>query len=96
MHGAIDVAEQSIQAVSKEILERHSDELEFFKKSRDVDTFGRLENLIRASFPRISYTEAVDILSRYGERIQWGESLSTENERFLANHFNGYGNFSSL
>jgi len=59
-----------------------------------VDHIKTLEHVRDSEFIRITYTEAVDILSKSGKKFEfptdWGEELQTEHERFLADeHFKG-------
>ncbi|KAH8673470.1 asparaginyl-tRNA synthetase-like protein [Xylariales sp. PMI_506] len=48
----------------------------------------RWKGLVQESWPRITYTEAIDILRSAGEPFEveprWGDDLRTEHERFLA------------
>jgi len=58
----------------------------------DKELVGRLEFVINNAFERITYTRAVDILLKSGEKfefpVSWGIDLQTEHERFLVErHF---------
>ena len=53
----------------------------------DRDT-SQLEK-IKAPFPRISYTEAVDILNDKGESFEWGGDFGGSDETVISQHFNG-------
>jgi asparaginyl-tRNA synthetase len=53
-------------------------------------------DLVHASqnpFTRITYTQAVELLNAHpaapGSGVQWGNGLGTEQEKWLASHFNG-------
>jgi asparaginyl-tRNA synthetase len=51
-----------------------------------------LEKIVASQFQRLSYTEAVEILERSGEKfefpVSWGTDLQAEHERFLTEkHF---------
>ncbi|KAI1851417.1 hypothetical protein JX266_003492 [Neoarthrinium moseri] len=50
----------------------------------------RWKGIMREKWPRITYTEAIDILTASKERFEqqpvWGQDLRTEHERFLAMH----------
>lgn len=50
----------------------------------------RWEGLMAPSWPRISYTEAIDILSSCPQQFKtspsWGAGLQAEHERFIADH----------
>lgn len=58
----------------------------------DVVT-GRWEGLMQDSWPRITYTEAVDLLQQKSDRLSlkaaWGMGLQTEHEKFLADYVGG-------
>ena len=43
---------------------------------------------IKAPFPRISYTEAVDILNDKGESFEWGGDFGGGDETVISQHFN--------
>jgi asparaginyl-tRNA synthetase len=58
----------------------------------DKDLLERLRFVVENDFVRLTYTEAVDILSKCGETftypVYWGCDLQTEHERFLTEkHF---------
>ena len=57
----------------------------------ELQTLGRdtsrLE-AVAAPFPRISYTEAVEILRQAGEDFTWGEDFGAPHETIISEHFN--------
>ena len=59
----------------------------FFNKWVDETAISTLECIVNSSFERMTYTEAVDILTRSGESfefpVQWGLDLQSEHERYL-------------
>ena len=61
------------------------------KCAAELQTLGRdtsrLET-IAAPFPRISYTEAVEILRQSGEDFPWGEDFGAPHETIISEHFN--------
>lgn len=59
-------------------LERCSEELKVLERDTSV-----LEG-IRTPFPRISYTEAIEILQAEGSEITWGKDLGAADESLLA------------
>ena len=92
IHGDIDVAEALIKYLIADILKNCLDEIEFFNKFIDKTLRERLEQVVEKPFVRISYTEAVEILKKSGEKFEfpivWGEGLQSEHERFLTEkHF---------
>lgn len=48
----------------------------------------RLEK-IKAPFPRITYTEAVDILNKNGVEFEWGGDFGGGDETIISEHFDG-------
>lgn len=62
--------------------------MDFFAQFINPDVKTRLQNLVKADFGRVTYTEAVDILQKSKEKfefpVQWGIDLQTEHERYLA------------
>ncbi len=38
-------------------------------------------------FPKVTYDEAIDILKESGERIEWGDDISSTREKMLLEHF---------
>ena len=92
IHGDIDVAEALIKYLVSDILKNCPDEIEFFNKFVDKTLRERLEHVVEKPFVRVSYTEAVEILQKSGEKFEfpivWGEGLQSEHERFLTEkHF---------
>lgn len=49
--------------------------------------FDRLNNILNNDFGRVTYSDAVDILKKSGEKfeypVEWGMDLQTEHERYL-------------
>jgi asparaginyl-tRNA synthetase len=62
-------------------LENCADELEVLER----DT-SKLEH-IKAPFPRISYTEAVEVLQQKGSKVEWGQDLGAPDEAALTEDF---------
>lgn len=61
------------------------------KCANELRTLGRevakLE-AVKLPFPRISYTEAVEILKQAGEEFEWGDDFGAPHETIISNHFN--------
>ena len=69
--------EEMIEYVVHRCIERRSAELAVLE--RDV---AKLES-IRAPFPRIDYSDAVETLKAKGSAVQWGDDLGAEDESLL-------------
>ena len=88
------LATDYIKYLIEDILEYCADELEFLSSRDDVADNHRdiLKHVSNSRFQKISYTEAVDILRKSGEKFEyapeWGKDLQTEHERYLTEkHF---------
>ena len=83
-----DLAEDLLKHVFAVVLEQCEDDMAFFEQRIDDTVITRLRTVIDASFERIDYGEAIDILSNCGEKFEfpviWGQDLQSEHERYLA------------
>ncbi len=83
-----DLAEQLLKAISTAVLNERTDDMEFFNQRVDKTCLSRLENISNSEFCRMSYTEAVDILTNCKKKfeypVHWGVDLQSEHERYLA------------
>lgn len=83
----MDLAEEMVKYIINYVMENAPEEMEFFNKFIDKTLFERLNNVISSDFARVTYTEAVDILQKSGEKfeyeVKWGIDLQTEHERYL-------------
>ena len=82
-----DLAEDFLKGIFAEVLRRHPDDMAFFRDRIDRSVIDRLENVIDATFQRIEYSQAVEILQASGTRfefpVEWGRDLQSEHERYL-------------
>ena len=87
LEGDMDLAEDFIQFLVKDVLENNEGDLEIFAKFVDKGLRQRLEGLVGGGFQRMSYTEAVEQLIVSGQKfdypVQWGANLQSEHERYL-------------
>ncbi|MBM4172526.1 MAG: asparagine--tRNA ligase [Ignavibacteria bacterium] len=77
----MDLAEEFIEYIIQTVLKEMKEEL----KELERDTTN-LEKVVRP-FPRISYSEAVEILKRKGVDFQWGNDLGGTDETFIGEEF---------
>ena len=87
-------AEQYVKYCLAYVIKNCKEDLEFFDSFIAKGLVERLTKIANASFHRISYTDAINILQKSGKSfeypVQWELGLQTEHERFLAeHHFNG-------
>jgi asparaginyl-tRNA synthetase len=81
LDGLMDLAEDFITYIVQRVLENRRDELEVLE--RDLS---KLEN-IKKPFPRITYSEAVDILKKANKEIEWGEDFGGDEETVISESF---------
>ncbi|MDD4238232.1 MAG: asparagine--tRNA ligase [Desulfotomaculaceae bacterium] len=86
------LAEDMLKSTISYVLEHCSEEMNFFNSFVDKSLLDRLGNIVRAKFGHITYSEAIEILKKSGERFEyppeWGFDLQTEHERYITeNHF---------
>jgi len=77
----MDLAEEFVEYVVQRTLEERREELKVLER----DT-SKLENIQRP-FPRITYTEAVDILNNAGHEFEWGGDFGAPDETLIAEKF---------
>ncbi|MEM9080962.1 MAG: asparagine--tRNA ligase [Verrucomicrobiota bacterium] len=90
--GDMDLAEEFVRAMVREVVEEMPEDFGLFAKFVDKELEGRLRQVLEKPFVRVSYTEAVEILEGCGEKFEypvaWGENLQSEHERYLTEkHF---------
>ena len=77
----MEVAEELVAYVVERVLERRGEELKVLER----DT-ASLEN-VKTPFPRITYTQAIDLLKDKKEGVEWGGDLGGEDETIVSDNF---------
>lgn len=90
----MQLAEEMVKYVIEYVLKQAPEEMAFFDKFVDKGILKRMEQLVSATFERMTYTEAIEILLASGKKfdnaVSWGIDLSTEHERYLTDeHIKG-------
>ena len=91
----MDLAEDMLKYVLRLVMDTCPDELDLFNRFVDKGLRERLEHVASSDFVRITYTEAIGILSEATKKgakfeypVEWGSDLQTEHERYLTEkHF---------
>jgi asparaginyl-tRNA synthetase len=87
LQGDMDLAEEVVKYLVRDIRDNCRDDLELFAKFVDKELLARLEFVIERPFQRISYEEAVDLLRQSGVKfefpVEYGLNLQSEHERWL-------------
>ncbi|MFN8543704.1 MAG: asparagine--tRNA ligase [Candidatus Binatia bacterium] len=77
----MDLAEDFLVHVARRVRERRAAELAVL--GRDLAALDRIQK----PFPRITYTEAIDLLRAKGVAIAWGDDLGGDEETTLSSQF---------
>jgi len=88
----MDLAEEFLKYLVKWALEHCMDDLQFLNDLYDKELIERLKSVIDVEFERLTYTEAIEILQKSGQKfefkVDWGVDLQSEHERYLVEkHF---------
>jgi asparaginyl-tRNA synthetase len=92
LEGNMDLGEELIRELTAYAMETCTDDLALFGKWVDKTLMATLENIAQSDYIRLPYREAVEILSRSGQKFEYeigfGKDLQTEHERYLTEqHF---------
>jgi len=79
----MDLCEGLIKHILHKVIKENKEELKILE--RDVK---KLEPSLKEKFPRITYSEALDILKKKGMKVEWGKDLRTIEEEKLMNDYN--------
>ncbi len=83
----MDVAEDMMKYVINYVLKELPEEMEFFNKFIDEGILDRLKNIVDSKFERMTYTDAVEMLEKSGEKfefpVKWGIDLQSEHEQYI-------------
>ncbi len=83
----MDVAEEFLKYIFSDVLENCAEDMDFFNTWISKGLIENLQKIIKSDFKRISYTEAIDELTRAKAKfefpVKWGADLQSEHEKFL-------------
>lgn len=89
----MDLVEDFVKHITREVLELCREDLEMFDKTVEAGLIKRLENVLEAPFERLTYRRAIAILnehiasgqaSHFEEKdLHFGTDLASEHERYL-------------
>jgi len=89
----MDTAEEFLKYIFSYILESCPDDMDFFNTRISKGVIDNLENISKSSFKRITYTEAVERLTKantdFEFPVKWGLDLQSEHEKFLTEKIYG-------
>ncbi|MCI5772503.1 MAG: asparagine--tRNA ligase [Clostridiales bacterium] len=90
----MQLAEDMLKYVINDVMSKAPEEYEFLNQFVDKGLIERLSHVASSTFAHVSYTDAIDILQKSGQKfdydVHWGMDIQTEHERYLAEkHFGG-------
>ncbi|AMV16572.1 Asparagine--tRNA ligase [Planctomyces sp. SH-PL14] len=88
----MQLAEEFIKTIVRDVLERCPEDMAFFNERIDKNVLATLNHILEKDFRRVSYTEAIEIVTQADRKweypVKWGDNMQAEHERFLTEeHF---------
>jgi len=87
LNGDMDVSEAFLKYIFSYLLESCPDDMDFFNSWISKGVIDNLESIIKSSFERVTYTEAVEQLGKakvdFEFPVTWGVDIQSEHEKFL-------------
>ena len=78
----MELAEAMLKYVISYVMEQAPEEMNFFNSFVDKGLLERLKNVVESDFAKVTYTEAIDILSKNNDKfeykVSWGCDLQTD------------------
>lgn len=91
LHDIIEIAEEFIKFIIKDVMDNCPDELAYFNERIEKGLIDKLNHVLLSEFGKITYTEAVEVLKKSGKEfkypVEWGCDLQTEHERYLTEEY---------
>ncbi len=87
----MQLAEDFLKSIIKSALTHCQDDMNFFDMRIEKGIINKLENICQSDFIRLSYTDAIDILTKSNKKFEyplnWGCDLKSEHERYLCEEY---------
>ena len=93
LEGLMDVEEEMLKYIVKDVLEKCPEEMEFLNKFVAPGLIEKLTKLLESKFTRITHDEVITILKE--AKVEWefepeyGGDIAKEHEKYITEHFNG-------
>jgi asparaginyl-tRNA synthetase len=85
------LAERFLKRIVNDVLADCDEDMQFFHERIDSTVLESLNTIVKKDFQRLSYTEAIEVLEKSGEKfeypISWGADLQAEHERFITEKY---------
>ena len=83
----IEIAEEMIKYVIRDVMEKCQTELAFFEQRFEKGLLAKLQSVVDNDFAIVDYTTAIEQLKASGVKfeypVEWGLDLQTEHERYI-------------
>jgi len=84
----MDLAEEFVKYLFRDVLDNCQEDMEFFNTRIDKTILATLQNVVEHEFERIHYSNAIHLLEKANEKfvfsVEWGCNLQSEHERYLS------------
>ncbi len=92
LDGNMDLAEELVKYLIRDILENCREDLSLFARFVDKGLLNRLQFVVQRPFKRVAYDRAIELLQKSGKKfeypVDYGANLQSEHERYLTEvHF---------
>ena len=92
LNGLMDIEEEMLKHVIKEVMDKCPDEITFFDKFVEKGLKDKLVNVINSKAVKIDHKDAIDLLLKADVKFEnlpvQGGDLATEHEKYLTSYFN--------
>jgi asparaginyl-tRNA synthetase len=93
LNGLMDIEEDMLKNIIKEVLQKCSKEMEFLDKFVEKGLLEKLNKLASSKFTRVTHEEVITILKEGETKFEYeptyGEDIAKEHEKYITEHFNG-------
>jgi asparaginyl-tRNA synthetase len=87
LEGNVELSVSFLKYIFAHVLRHCEEDMDFFNRFIDSTIIETLESLVEQDFQRVTYTEAMDVLSKaeaaFEFPVSWGSDLQAEHERYL-------------
>jgi asparaginyl-tRNA synthetase len=91
LYDDMDLAEDFVKSITRDVIKNCSLDLELFAKFVEPKLMENLSNVTETKYERLQYSDAVNILEKENDRfeikVSWGVDLASEHERFLVEKY---------
>lgn len=87
LEGDMEIAQDFLKFIFKEVLDKNGEDMEFFENFVLKGLIASLEHVINTPFEHMTYTKAIELLEKHNEKfeypVHWGSDIASEHERYL-------------